>query len=305
MKLVLSLRDLSVRLGVSREALRKIANNIEAHYRWFPREDKNGHIRQLKVPNDELKDVQRRINRRILALLPLSACAHGSVPRRSCRSNAVEHLGRQCTVNLDVRKFFPSISHRVVYRMFRHELGFGRDVASLLTRLTTFRGEVPQGAPTSGAIANLILSRSLDEPVLSEAARSAVRFTRYLDDITLSGANPRPLINPIARLLSRRGLSMHRQKRTGSKLKISSQRTSQEVTGLIVNRADGLSLSRQRRDAVRAAIHNLRALPDEASLQAALRSVIGRIAYVREYNPGAAARLDRYLTTMLRQRGEH
>ena len=80
-------------------------------------------------------------------------------------------------VNLDVKDFFPNVRHYIVYRMFRRELGFGRDVARLLTRLTTFRAGLPQGAPTSTAIANVLLALPVDGPISVEAERSSPLYT--------------------------------------------------------------------------------------------------------------------------------
>lgn len=159
---------------------------------------------------------QRRIKNNILASITLGEGVHGGVRGRSPRSNATPHLGQPCVVNLDVRDFFPNVRHYVVYRMFRRELGFGRDVARLLTRLTTLDGQLPQGASTSTAIAN-VLALPIDRPISVEAERFDVRYTRFVDDITLSGSNPRPLINIVGRMLSRRRLPMYRKKQSGTR----------------------------------------------------------------------------------------
>lgn len=309
MRPLVSLRDLSFRVGVTIQRLREIAKDVRPHYREWPVHDKKGRIRILNVPTDELKRIQRQINRRILAPLDPGPCAHGGVPGRSVRTNARAHLGQRCVINLDVKSFFPSIRHRTVYRLLRHRLGFGHDVARLLTRLTTYDGQVPQGAPTSGTIANAVLAFPIDGPLAEQAQRSGVAYTRYVDDITLSGRNPRPFINTVARLLSPLGLSIHRHQRRASpesKMKIASPCVAQEVTGLIVNAKARLSVSRRRRDRVRAAIHGLRQVGDEASFQSELKSIRGRISHVRGYNSGAAERLNRYLKDTLAPReGAH
>lgn len=224
----------------------------------------------LAVPGPELKDIQRRINRNILAGVPLARTVYGGVKGGSPRKNAGEHLHQRCVINMDVKEFFPNVRHYMVFRMFRHELGFGSDVASLLTRLTTYRSYLPQGAPTSTPVANLLLAAPVDVPVSAEAERSGLRYSRFIDDITISGANPRPLINTIARLLSRRRLPIHRRKANGrSKLKITPSGRAQAVTGLSVNSPTGLSVSKARRDKVRAAVYALRRA-DEHDLQTAV-----------------------------------
>jgi RNA-directed DNA polymerase len=299
MQPILSVRDLSFRLGTPADRLREIADDIESHYKIRPLVDKKKQkVRMLRVPDYELKKIQRGIKNNILGPIALGDEVHGGVRGRSPRSNATQHLGQPCVVNLDVRDFFPNVRHYMILRMFRRDLGFGRDVARLLTRLTTLNGQLPQGAPTSTAIANVLLALPVDDPISVEGKRSRVSYTRFVDDITLSGSDPRPLINVVGRMLSRRRLPIHRKKaKWGSKpkLKITSRSKPQEVTGLIVNSRTGPSVSRQRRDRIRAAIFCLGNLTDRVVLRAAVRSIRGRIAHVRQFNPGAAQRLGQYL----------
>lgn len=298
MKPVVSCRDLSSRLGVPTARLRAIAENVHAHYKAFPLVDKKKQkVRMLQVPDGELKGLQARIKSNILDRLGFEDAAHGGICGRSPRTNASQHLGQRCVINLDVKNFFPNVRHYVVYRMFRQDFGFGRDVARLLTRLTTLRGYLPQGTPTSTAIANVLLALPVDRPLAMEASRQDARYTRFVDDITLSGNNPRSLINLAGRMLSQRRLPLYRRRAHWPgkpKLTICSRGAPQEVTGLIVNSPRGPSVSKRRRDSVRAAIHALRGLTGE-DLATALRSVRGRISYVRQFNPRSAVRLEKYL----------
>jgi len=300
---ILSIRKFASLIGTPAPRLREIAANVKAHYRAFPLVNKNK-VRQITAPDHELKVVQRRIVDNVLGKLTLGDGVHGGVRGRSPKSNAENHLGRPCVVTLDVRDFFPSVSHSRVYRMFRHEHGFGKDVASLLTRLTTFNGQLPQGAPTSTAIANLLLASPVDVPLSIEGKRRGVVSSRFVDDMAFSGSNPRPMINAAGKMLSRRGLSIYRQNAKGQikpKLEIRVRSQPQEITGLNVNRRSGPSVPRKRRDDVRAAIHALRAMRDE-ELAPATVSVRGRINHVRRFNPGAAKSLRTYLESTLAAR---
>jgi RNA-directed DNA polymerase len=197
-----------------------------------------------------------------------------------------------------VRNFFDSARHHVINRMLCEEYGFGRDVAYLITRLCTLRAALPQGAPSSTPLANLLLTFPVDIP-LTEAARGLnVVSTRFVDDIALSGCDPRALISSTARLLSQRGLRMWRKRarfQSKEKLRIMPRDKPQVVTGLIVNSDAGPTLSRQRRDAIRAAIHQLRKISDVGARDREIRSLRGRIEHVRQFNPGPAVRLERYL----------
>jgi hypothetical protein len=218
------MNDLSSRLGVPRDRLNAVAAEVGRHYRsWQKLYKRTGKVRTLHAPSKELKDIQRRITRNILLRIEISPHVHGGVKGCSPRSNATPHLSRKWVASLDVRDFFPQIRHGIVLKLFRKELGFGRDVARLLTRLTTRDGGLPQGAPTSLALANLILWKPLDVPVAEEAAALNLNYTRWVDDISASGEDPRPIINAAAKRLSQRGLRMYREKakfQTKPKLKI-------------------------------------------------------------------------------------
>lgn len=297
MKRLVSLNDLARRIGIPRERLEHVATHIDDQYQEWPlidpkRPDK---VRIVRSPRDELMRIQRALVARIFSKIPLNDSVHGGVQGRSTRSNAMQHLGKPCVITLDVKQFYDRVRHKIVYQLFCKELRFGRDVARLLTRLTTYNDALPQGAPTSLAVANILLSSPLDNPLSLEAKRLGASATRFVDDIALSGDNPRPLINGIARKLSQRRLPMYRRKPSGkSKLKIMPNSGPQEVTGLLVNRVQGPSISRAKRDRVRAAIHQLPALKAEER-QRAVRSIEGRIQYVEQFNPGTAKRLKRTL----------
>ncbi len=306
MKAILSANDLSSRLGIPLARLYEIADDVKPHYKLTALPDKKDKtkIRMLRVPAYDLKDIQKRIRINILDHIDLDDGVHGGVRGRSPRTNAKDHLGQRCVINLDVKKFFPKIRHYIVYRMFHKDLGFGRDVARLLTRLTTYDGQVPQGAPTSTAIANVLLSVPVDGPVTKRAKSLNVRYTRFVDDVTFSGSNPRPLINLVGRTLSKRRLPMYRPKKNWSskpKFKITPRSEPQEVTGLLVNSRKDPSVSRQRRDKVRAAIFALRKCVGEGNAEKAVRSIRGQILHVRQFNPGSAKRLQRGLDAALNQ----
>lgn len=301
MKPCVSLHDLAWRLGFPLERLQSVAADLRPHYKeWTLRDRKNpAKSAQVRSPYPELKQIQRSIVRVMLAPLGLSEIVHGGVRRRSPRSNAEQHLGKRCVVTLDVREFFKHVRHAVVYRMLRKELGFGRDVARLLTRLTTYRDELPRGAPTSLAVANLLLRVPLDMPLTLLARTAGINCTRFVDDIALSGDDPRVLINDVARMLSRRRLRMYRkrtryQPKSNSKLKIMPRSKPQEITGLLVNSARGPSISRQRRDRIRAAIFQLPNSPPSKRLRD-IESIRARIRHVAQFNVVAAVRLARQL----------
>ena len=291
-KPILSMHHFAWTIGVRIEQLQALATNIQrdrnSHYKHSVREMGKDKFRHIDNPAPELKDVQRRILRLVLAPLGFGETAHGGIKGRSPKSNAEFHQGKRCVVKMDVKSFFPSVEHSRVYRMFRHEHGFGKDVARLLTRLVTLRGGLPQGAPTSPAVANHF-ARGIDEGLKESAERHGLTITRFVDDITISGDRPKLLIDLTTRLLKARGLKL-----APEKLKVCPRGGPQEVTGLLVNHAERLTISRHYRDAVRSSIHKLRSMePHKWPEQVA--SIEGKIAHIARFNKGPAARLRRYL----------
>jgi RNA-directed DNA polymerase len=297
MKIIQSERHLAWTLGFPIKRLKRIADTPADHYHEFQRKKASNpaHVRTIRNPDDELKEIQRRIKDRVFGNDIFGSEVQGGVPGRSPKSNAEMHLGAGFLVTADVKGFYDNVDHWTVFETLR-ELGYGTDVSRLLTKLTTRKGMLPQGAPTSTILANLVLRRPVDAPTRAQADSLDTVFTRFVDDIALSGAkNPAPLIGDIARRLSSRGLSIHR----GEKLKIRPRSMPQKITGLIINSGKP-TVPQKYLDSVRAAIHELLTITDPTSRTAAVRSIAGRIAHVWRFQPGAADRLTNQLARIVR-----
>lgn len=303
MKPVLSINDLAFRLGIKAERLKNIACNIDDYYTEFRKVVKAGReARHFRVPKRELRFVQGRIISTLLApMMGEAGAAHGGIKGRSPATNAAAHLGQACVVSMDIRSYFNQVRPNRVYRMFIDEYGFGRDVASILTKLTTWQGLLPQGAPTSPVLANLLLVKRVDEPLEAKASSEQIRYTRFVDDLTFSGNNPRKMINHAARLLSRLGLPVHRHKPFAerSKLKITSRSRDPMVTGLSVQGTKRLSVPMHARELIRKAIAALGDDPVVSPKE--LLSIEGRLVHVERFNPGHAMRLRRRFNAKLVQ----
>ncbi|MGK7897617.1 MAG: reverse transcriptase family protein, partial [Xenococcus sp. (in: cyanobacteria)] len=169
-------------------------NNIDAHYKeWvtYKTDDrgqlkkyKDGTIKTRKIsPSFKvLKSMQSRIRKNILEPLPLPDCIHGGVKGKSNITNAKAHQGKKYQFTTDLQSFFPGISHTLVYNTFL-ELGFSNHFSSWLTRLTTWNYELPQGAPTSTHIANLVFL-STDLKLIEFSNQNNIMYTRYADSYT-------------------------------------------------------------------------------------------------------------------------
>ena len=157
----------------------------------------------IERPKTRLKAIQRRILREILAWIPVHDAAHGFVRGRSARTHAALHTGRRVVVRLDLEDFFAGVAAARVFGIFR-TAGYPEGVAHTLTGLCTnavpdresvaghYRlarrlatPHLPQGAPTSPALANLAAFR-LDRRLTGLADALGARYTRYADDLVLS-----------------------------------------------------------------------------------------------------------------------
>lgn len=143
--------------------------------------------RVISAPQKWLKDLQRRINHGILSQLPISDCAFNTLGRGQI-PNALRHVGQSYMTAVDVKDCFPSTSVAMVAQSFR-DLSICESVTGTLTRLTTFHGFLPQGAPTSDSVLNLVFA-PIDAKVMELAERYDARYSRFTDDLTFSAERP-------------------------------------------------------------------------------------------------------------------
>jgi len=287
------------------------ADEQSAHYvyRWIKK--RSGGVRLIEAPKKKLKRVQRVILDEILDRVPPHPAAHGFVAGRSIRTNAASHAGQRVVVKLDLENFYPSVSLNRVAAIFR-SLGYSREAAIWLGRLTTaalparlalenppnpalhpYRGRrLPQGAPTSPALANLS-AFPLDLRLSGMARSFGAQYTRYADDLTFSGderflrslAVFLPLVGQIVRS---EGFTLHKSKR---KVIRNSQR--QTVTGVVVNTRP--NIARRDYDTIKAILTNcIRRGPstqNHARHESFAAHLRGRIAHVAQLNPARGAKL--------------
>ncbi|MBW2470354.1 MAG: RNA-directed DNA polymerase [Deltaproteobacteria bacterium] len=172
-----TLKHLSKRLGFPVSELQEIASCAESLYKFDKKPKKNGGFREISKPNFRLKRVQSAIHK-LLREARISNSAHGGIKGRSNLTNAKVHCNQSLLLNMDLKNFFPSISHYKVFELFHKELGCSESVASLLTKLTTVKGQVPQGGPMSTDLANLVF-RKTDLRLEGLAKKFGLNFTRY------------------------------------------------------------------------------------------------------------------------------
>ncbi|MGM3224284.1 retron St85 family RNA-directed DNA polymerase [Dickeya zeae] len=177
--------DLSQSLRLPKEVISKFSLNNDKYYHRIEMKKKTGGIRHIESPLRELKAIQRWILRYILDKLAPSIYAKGFVRKKSIIDNAKPHEGNQYVLNLDLQDFFTNVPASHVYTLFRN-IGYNNNIAFILTSFCTKSGYLPQGAPTSPALSNLVCLR-LDHRVSTYCKKRVLTYTRYADDLCISG----------------------------------------------------------------------------------------------------------------------
>lgn len=204
-------RHLSLLMGVEPYALRLIGEKPELNYRSFEIPKRSGGTRLISSPMPTLLHCQRWIDWFVLRQLPTHDAAHGFVKDRSNITNASVHLKQNQLLCVDIENFFGSIGRDKVMKFFL-QLGYPKNVAFLLTRTVTHNDVLPQGGASSPQLSNLLM-RDFDELMMKLATSKRLKYTRYADDIVMSGDQiDASIISEIRELLRLEYLSLNDKK---------------------------------------------------------------------------------------------
>lgn len=244
--------ELARRLGIPLEEIKDVQ---PIYHEFFIAKRSGKGRRKINAPEESLKRLQRRILKRLLGRLEPHAAATGFRKGESFVKNAARHCGREVVIHIDLVDFFPSISAERVEKYFR-VIGWSRSSAECLTRLVTYQDALPQGAPTSPCLSNLVC-RSLDSRLSKYLARYDAVYTRYADDMTISLNNlnnslaVRNVIDMVLTIIRSEGFRPHVSRE--KKLDVRRQHQRQTVTGMVVNQK--VNLPRETRRWLRAVAH--------------------------------------------------
>ena len=252
-------------------------------YHTFSIPKRSGGSRKIAAPSRDLKDLQRRILRRLLNRLTVHPCATGFQKGHSIVTNALVHTRQAVVLRMDLKEFFPSTGTKRIASLFRR-IGWNGEATALLTRFCTHGGGLPQGAPTSPRLSNLV-NRRMDARLAGLADKFGATYTRYADDITFSLPDyDRQTLMAVIRMTKwvvadEGGYKLHQRR----KLHIRRRHDRQMVTGLVVN--DGVDLPRRTRRWLRAVEHHLATGRDATLTPDQLRGWRGLRAMVDAQRP--------------------
>ena len=286
-------------------------------YRWLSK--RNGGARLLEIPKTRLREIQRRILHEILDPISPHPAAHGFRRGHSCLTGVQVHLGKAVVLRMDLGNFFPSIPAGRVHALFR-TVGYPEEVARKLTGLCVNRtpaevleqrGDVPgkvalswrerqqyglshlpQGAPTSPALANLCAWR-LDVRLAAAARAAGADYTRYADDLAFSGGpdlarSAERFHVLVCSIALEQGFAVNTRK-----TRVMEGGVRQRITGIVVNQRP--NLSRDEYDRLKAILHNCVRFGPESQNRFGHRDfrahLEGRVAYVASLNPARGEKL--------------
>jgi RNA-directed DNA polymerase len=286
------------------------------HYRWLPK--RSGGLRLIEIPKERLRRIQRKILREILDRLPPHPAAHGFRRRRSCVTHAAPHAGKYVVIRMDLKDFFPSIQVSRIHALFE-KLDYAPTVAGMLARVCVNRApqgifrdrqagasipwierqalktpHLPQGAPSSPALANLCAYR-LDMRLEALARSLGAAYSRYADDLVFSGERELARVAQrfhiqVAAIALEEGFRVNTRK-----TRVMRAGTRQQVTGVVVNAHP--NIARDDYDRLKATLTNcVRHGPASQNREnhANFRAYLaGRISHVKMVNANRAIRLQR------------
>lgn len=257
---------------VSAERLKHYYANINNKYVNFEIPKKTGGKRTITAPDKFLKKIQRRINLLLTLFFEPKSAAHGFLEGKSIVSNAQIHVGKKYVLNVDLKDFFPSIHFGRIKAVLQLSIfgvraeclpsdankleallkfGLKPEFAQIISNFCCYESKLPQGAPSSPIITNIV-SQRLDYKLVKLAKEYHCFYTRYADDITFSCDKNRfkeAFLNKLDEVIKSEGFLINEKK-----TRIQKKAVRQEVTGITVN--EKLNLPRAYVRKVRAALHN-------------------------------------------------
>lgn len=272
----LSKKDLADAAGMSVSDLRALSEQPKAAYvrRTLQREGRRP--RTLHVPRRRLRRIQRALLRRTYSKVPAHECS-ACVRDKGTHWAYERHVRGPGLLRLDLKRFFPSVRQEVVLAAHR-DYGAGAGVAELLTGLVSLPSGLPQGAPTSVAVADLVLA-DMDRRLAGLASSEGLTYTRYVDDVAFSGGTGKlsKLEGTVRRIIEDCGWTLH-----PGKGGVTPPGERQEFLGAVVNFKP--NASRSRYEEVRVCLHQIlrsHELPEDNELD----SLLGLAEWVMSLNP--------------------
>lgn len=222
--------------GIDAHKVAKLSRRAPSLYRTVIIIKPNGGTRTLSIPRNDLKELQKQLLEKVFYKISLPKYLNGGIPGRSIFKNARNHVNKPWVVNFDIINFFDSIHLTHISKALSKY--FPEDSCKILARLVTHNYCLPQGAPTSPFISNLTFLDA-DAAIFDFCQKNHLQYTRYFDDISISGKNANKFVPKITKIIQRFGFKINK-----GKTFIQSKHSPQYVTGLQVNKKVSLPIDK-------------------------------------------------------------
>ncbi|MFA1642918.1 retron St85 family RNA-directed DNA polymerase [Chryseomicrobium imtechense] len=229
--IIFDVKHLAKLMGIDPSIVNYYVFKSESLYTSYKISKKTGGYRTIDSPSLNLKKIQRWILDNVLLNFSISDHCYGFKQFVGILDNASIHVNKKLVYNIDLEDFFPSITSTRVFFLFYNN-GYSSEISYALTRLMTYKNRLPQGAPTSPMLSNIICI-NMDKELSSFAKKNQMMYSRYADDITFSTNNIediKSLVDKIKKIIAFNEFEINLKK---ERFQFSNQ--PQYVTGLLVN----------------------------------------------------------------------
>ncbi len=289
--------ELADYIKVPRQKLSYIlyVKGTENLYKSFEIPKKSGGVRHIHAPEEELKQIQSKLAKvlyeyalKIKKIMVRSGnIAHAFVKGKGCFTNAKIHRNKRILVNVDLKDFFDSFHFGRVrgYFMKNRNYQLSEEVATVIAQIACYKGKLPQGAPTSPVITNLICG-IFDIRILHLAKKYRLDYTRYADDLTFSTNDKKfqiyqeQFLEELTNEISKAGFSINQ-----NKTRVQYRDSHQEVTGIVVNKK--LNVIRKYYKDTRAMAYNLYKTGEytiDGEKKGSIQQLEGRFSYINQFD---------------------
>ena len=283
-------RRLAQKLGLSPSFFNSYDKVIKYSVSAIPKKD--GKMRTVEAPNEELKAIQKNILKHLDRIFKEPWLISGR-KGKSYIDNARVHAGNTYVKTLDIKSFYENCRRSSVYRMFANKFLMAPDLAGVLTDLVVYENHVPTGAPTSQAITYFVFHdafRAINELAL----KYECKFTIYVDDITFSGPSPIPkaLNAEVEQILRNAGLAIK-----WKKAKKYSPKQCKLITGVAVDQQGKIKVPNRLRLKILSSIDEMKKAKKWTKLKCDKKkeSVLGMIAAARQIEPGIFPEIEKVI----------
>jgi len=284
--------DFSKLSHISKYTLYQLSVNSDKHYKTYSIKKKSGKLRTISQPSKMLKGLQSWVLVHILNQLRVSSSCKGFERGTSIADNASSHKGANSLLTIDLEDFFPTITQKQVFNIFK-ALGYNNTIAVALSNICTYDETLPQGSPCSPKIANLVTWK-LDIRIQGFVGKRGITYTRYADDLSFSGLHPLKVVQIIPMI--KKIVGDEDFKINPTKTRIAGSSRAKVVTGLVLA-GETFGIGKNKFKNVRSKIYHL-ILPAEQSNFKLLEEVRGWLAYLNSVDKRRLAKAKKYINDL-------